>query len=110
MAMREDILAIVDAAARRLLAARTAEAAAVGAVAGGLCAAAGEAAWTVGRLYPAVAAAMCAVPLVFAGLLAGWPGLRRALALKALSAAIVGGGFGLAGGGGGGGGGAGGGA
>ena len=79
--MPDDVLAILKAAARKLLLVRAAESAAVGAIAGALSAAACEMAWTVGWLYPPAAAVLCAAPVLFAVWLAASPRLRRRLAL-----------------------------
>jgi hypothetical protein len=79
--MREELLAILAAAARRLLAARSAEAAAAGAIGVGLAAAGLQAAWTVARVQPALAVGMCLLPVAMAACLAAWPRLRCVLGL-----------------------------
>jgi hypothetical protein len=89
MSARDDVLAILNAAARKLWIVRAAEGAAVGAIAGGLCAAAGEMAWTIGRAHGAAAAVVCAAPLLFAAWLARSPRLGRTLGLGA-AAPVVG--------------------
>ena len=72
--MREAVRSLLTGAARRLLAVRALEAAAVGAVAGGLCAAAEQVAWIVAPRSPLAAAAIC-----LAVMLVGWvtPSRRR---------------------------------
>ena len=80
--MREDLLSILAAAARKLLVVRSVESAAIGAVAAGLGAAACEAAWAVAWVSLPAAAAFCVVPVLAAVGLAVSGRMRRALRLS----------------------------
>ena len=64
--MREQVLDILAAAARKLRFARAVEAAALGATIAALCAAAWQLAWTLAWLHPLAAAACCAAPVPLA--------------------------------------------
>ncbi len=91
MDVRDDIFAVMRVASRKLRAARAIEAAAVGAVAGGLCAAVAEVAWTLAGASAVVAGAVCAACVAFAALLTARPGLRRILSLDPRASRLVGG-------------------
>ena len=80
--MRDEVMTVLGAAARKLLAVRAAESAAVGAVAGGLCAAAGEIGWSIARLSPVAGALVCVAPVLVGAWLGASGRLRRALHLS----------------------------
>jgi hypothetical protein len=66
MDAREEVISALAAAARRLRLTRTAEAALVGACAGGLCAAALAVAWAAARTSPIAGIALCGMTLAVA--------------------------------------------
>lgn len=86
--MRNEVLGILTAAAWKLRAVRAAEAAAIGAVAGGLAAAALEAAWAVARVSVAWGVAFCGAAAVLAIALSASSRLRSALGLDVLLAGV----------------------
>ena len=79
--MHDRILPILSRLRRRTLAARTAEAAAVGGTAGGLVAASVMAAWVLAGRLLALASAVSAAPLLGGLAVAVWPGLALKLRL-----------------------------
>jgi hypothetical protein len=86
---RSAVLAVLRGAARRLLAVRAGEAAAVGAVAAGLAVTAAQAGLLAGRVHPVLGAAIALLPIVAAVAVLRWPALRRAARLDGRDARIV---------------------
>jgi hypothetical protein len=80
--MRQEVIAILHGAARKLLLTRAAEAAAVVATAAGLSAAALEAAWALAKPAPAVAAILCALAVAAGVSIVAFPAIPRSLRVE----------------------------
>ena len=86
---RSEVLAVLRRAARRLVSVRAVEAAAVGAVAAGLSAAAGQVGLLADRVNTALAVAIALLPLAGAVVILRWPRLRLAARLDGRDARLV---------------------
>ncbi len=86
---RSVVLAVLRGAARRLLAVRAAEAAAVGAVAAGLAVTAAQVGVLAGRVHPVLGTAIALLPILAGAAVLRWPAIRRAARLDGREAWTV---------------------
>lgn len=89
--MRDEVIDILRVTARRLALMRAAEAGAVTAIAGGLAAAAVQAAWIIAPRYPLAAAGVCILPLLAGAAVIALPGRARIVGMENRIAVVIGG-------------------